>query len=87
MGPYARVTLDFSRPGKPTDNSFIESLIGNSAPSVSTPTGSSTSTRRDENARLGVETTTRCSRTARSAIKCLQCFMGGAGHPGHRTAR
>jgi hypothetical protein len=41
-----------------------------------TRTGSSASTRRGENARLGVETTTRCAHTPRSATKCLRRFMG-----------
>ncbi len=34
------VTLDFSRPGKPTDNAFIEAFNGASGRSASTPTGS-----------------------------------------------
>jgi transposase InsO family protein len=42
------VMLDFSRPGKPTDNAFIESFNIVHC-----------STMRGENARLGVETTTR----------------------------
>ena len=52
------VTLDFSRPGKPTDNAFIESFNGKfrteclNAHLVHDPR-----TTADENARLGVETT------------------------------
>src|SRR5438874_1115262 len=42
------------------------------------PTGSSASTRRSENARLGVETTTRCEHTA---TKCLRRFIGRRATP------
>src|SRR5689334_12343238 len=40
------------------------------------PIGSSASTRRGENAKLGVETTTRYDRTARSTTNCPSCFIG-----------
>jgi transposase InsO family protein len=53
------VTLDFSRPGKPTDNAFFESLNGKFRAECLNANCFSASTRRGENARLGVETTTR----------------------------
>ena len=34
------VTLDFSRPGKPTDDAFIEAFDAASGPNACTPTGS-----------------------------------------------
>jgi len=70
------VTLDFSRLGKPTDNAFIESLNGKFRAERLNANWSSASTRRSERARLGVETTTRCARTAPSATKCLRRFIG-----------
>jgi putative transposase len=69
------VTLDLSRPGKPTDNAFIESMNGKfRAECLNTNWFITLDT--DENARLGVETTTRFGRTAQSATKCPSCFIG-----------
>src|SRR5215212_4842805 len=48
------------------------------------PIGSSSSTMHAENARLGVETTTRCARTAGSATKYLRCFIGQLAIPARR---
>lgn len=51
------VTLDFSRPGKPTDNAFIESFNGKFRAECLTRTGSSASTRHEQNAVLGSKCT------------------------------
>ena len=63
------VTLDFSRPGKPTDNAFIETFNGKFRAECLNAHWFMSSTMRGENARLGVETTTRSDLTARSATK------------------
>jgi putative transposase len=63
------VMLDFSRPGKPTDNAFIESFNGKFRAECLNAHWFMSSTMRDENARLGVETTMRSDRTARSATE------------------
>ena len=64
------VTLDFSRPGKPTDNAFIESFNGKfRAECLNAHWFMSLDDARVENARLGVETITRRDPTARSATK------------------
>jgi putative transposase len=61
------VTLDFSRPGKPTDNALAESFNGKFRVECLTRIGSWGSTMRGENARLGVETITNSDLTARTA--------------------
>jgi transposase InsO family protein len=62
------VILDFSRPGKPTDNAFIESFNGKfRAECLNAHWFMSLETTRVEYATLGVETITRRDRTARSA--------------------
>ena len=53
------VTLDFSRPGKPTDNAFIEAFNGRFRAECLMPTQS-------KSWRLGVDTTTRNGHMARS---------------------
>jgi SAM-dependent methyltransferase len=70
------VTLDFSRPGKPTDNAFVESLNGKFRAVCLNANWFLSLDEARRNARLGVETTTRCARTAQSATKCLRCFLG-----------
>jgi transposase InsO family protein len=54
------VTLDFSRPGKPTDKAFIESLNGKFRAEHLNAHWFRGSTRGSENARLGVEILTPC---------------------------
>lgn len=70
------VTLDFSRPGKPTNNAFIESLNGKFRAECLNANWFLTSTKHVENARLGVETTTRCVHTVPLATKCRWSFIG-----------
>jgi putative transposase len=63
------VALNFSRPGTPTDNAFIESINGKfRAECLNQRWFLEASTTRPENAKLGVETTMRCDHIARSAI-------------------
>ena len=59
--------LDFSRPGKPTDNAFIESFNGKFRAECLNAHWFMSLDDAAENARLGVETTTRFDHTARSA--------------------
>src|SRR5580692_7736438 len=47
--------------------------------------GGKRTTRRAENARLGVETTTRCVRTAPSETKCLRRFIARPATPASRS--
>lgn len=61
------VTLDFSRPGKPTDNSFIESLNGCQGGVPECPLVHGPRRRAVEMRRLGVRITTRFDPIARSA--------------------
>jgi putative transposase len=63
------VTLDFSRPGKPTDNAFIESFNGKFRTECLNANWFLSLDEARQNARLGVGTTTRCAHTARSATK------------------
>src|SRR5690606_30265669 len=64
------VVLDFSRPGKPTDNSFIESFNGKfRAECLNIHLFMSLDDAR-QNWRIGVETITSSGPTARSAITC-----------------
>ena len=60
------VTLDFSRPGKPTDNAFIEAFNGRLRAECLNPTGSFPLPTRGKSWRLGAGTTTRTDPTARS---------------------
>ena len=63
------VMLDFSRPGKPTDNSFIESFNGKfRAECLNTHWFMSLDDAR-RRWRIGVETTTRSGHIARSATR------------------
>ena len=78
------VTLDFSRPGKPTDNAFIESLNGKFRAECLNANWFLSLDEARRNARLGVETTTRSGRTVRSATKCLRCFTGQPATPARR---
>jgi hypothetical protein len=75
------VTLDFSRPGKPNDNDFIESLNGKFRAECPNANWFLSLDEAREHARLGVETTMRCAHTARSATKCLRRFIGGPAIP------
>jgi putative transposase len=61
------VTLDFSRPGKPTDNAFIESLNGTFRAECLNAHWFMSLDDARANARLGVETTMRFVHTVRSA--------------------
>ena len=63
------VVMDFSRPGKPTDNAFAEASTAASEPSCPAPTGSSAWPTPGPNPRLGGESTTRYDRMAPSAGK------------------
>ena len=64
------VALDFSRPGKPTDNAFVESFNGKVRdPNASTRTGSPPWRMPSQNARLIGETTTKRDHIVPSAIK------------------
>lgn len=58
-----RVTLDFSRPGKPTDNAFVESFNGRCATNASTRTGSCLWTTPGPRSRRGGRTSTRADLT------------------------
>jgi len=69
------VPLDFSRPGKPTDNAFIESFNGKFHAECLNAHWFIASTMRDENARLGVETTMRRDRIARSATESRSSWL------------
>ena len=80
------VTLDFSRPGKPTDNSFIESFNGKFRAECLNANWFLSSTRRVKNARLGVETITTCVRIDRSAIKRRESFIRHPATPASRPA-
>jgi putative transposase len=80
------VTLDFSRPGKPTANAFIESLNGKFRAECLNANWFLSLDEARENARLGVETTTRSDRTVRSATKCLRCFTGRPAIPARRPS-
>jgi putative transposase len=64
--------LDFSRPGKPTDYAFIESLNGKFRAECLNAHWFMSSTTPLGNARLGAETTTMSDHTARSATTCRQ---------------
>jgi Integrase core domain len=68
-GYQRSATLDFSRPGKPTDKAFIESFNGKFRGESLIAHWFMSLDERAENARLGVETTTRKRLTARSAKK------------------
>lgn len=61
------VTLDFSRPGKPTDNAFAESFNGKVRAECLNTAGSCPSTTPVQNARLGVGTIMNIVPTARLA--------------------
>jgi hypothetical protein len=61
------VTLDFSRPGKPTDNAFVESFNADCATSASTPTGSCRWRTLQPRSRPGGGTITRAVLTRRLA--------------------
>jgi putative transposase len=63
------VTLDFSRPGKPTDNAFIESFNGKFRAECLNAHWFMSLDDAHRNTRLGVETITRSDLTARSATK------------------
>jgi len=80
------VTLDFSRPGKPIDNAFIESLNGKFRAECLNANWFLSLDEARRNARLGVETITRSDRTARSATRCLRCFTGQPAIPARRLS-
>ena len=81
-----RVPLDFSRPGKPTDNAYIESFNGKfRAECLNANWFLSLSTRRGKNARLGVETITTFVRIARSAAKRRGSFIPRSAIPASRA--
>jgi len=70
---YARgVELDFSRPGKPTDNAFIESLNGKFRVECLSAHWFLNLPTRSENASVDAETTMTFVRTVRSATKRRQ---------------
>ncbi|SCB53401.1 putative transposase [Bradyrhizobium yuanmingense] len=62
------VTLDFSRPGKPTDNAFIEAFNGRFRAECLNATGSCLLRTPSKRWRLGADTTTKSGPIARSAI-------------------
>ena len=61
------VTLDFSRPGKPTDNAFVERSTAACATSASTPTGSCRSRTPGPRSKPGGASTMRAALTNRLA--------------------
>jgi hypothetical protein len=63
------VTLDFSRPGKLADNVFVGSFNGKFCAECLNAHWFMSLNDARENARLGVETTTRSDLTARSATE------------------
>jgi putative transposase len=66
------VTLDFSRPGKPTDNAFIEAFNGRFRAECLNAHSSVLPTRR-KRWRIGADTTMRNVPTDRSAISRRSC--------------
>jgi Integrase core domain len=80
------VTLDFSRPGKPTDNAYVESFSGKFRSECLNANGSSASTSRGENAKVGVETITTFVRIAPSAANRRESFIRGSATPTSRAA-
>ena len=74
------VVLDFSRPGKPTDNAFIEAFNGrfraeclNQHWFLTIADAAEPKVREAKSWRLGVDTTTRNGHTARSATRSRSC--------------
>ncbi len=80
------VTLDFSRPGKPTDNAFVESFNGKIRAEASTRTGSYRWTMPGQNARLIGESTTRNDHTAPSATRPRWSSQKAIGQPSQPVA-
>jgi len=73
------VTLDFSRPGKPTDNGFIEAFNSKLRAEFLNAHWFLTLRIRAKRWRLGVDTPTRIVRTVRSDITCrLPCIISEA---------
>ena len=74
------VTLDFSRPGKPTDNGFIEAFNSkmraeclNAHWFLTLADAAEPKVREAKSWRLGVDTTMRNGHTARSATRSRSC--------------
>jgi Integrase core domain len=80
------VTLDFSRPGKPTDNAFIESLKGKFRVECLNTNWSSASPKHGKNARLGVGTTMRSVRIS-IGNQVPAVLHRSAGNPGQSADR
>ncbi len=89
---YAKgVTLDFSRPGKPTDNAFAEAFNSSAraecmnARWLLTLADARDPKGREANCwRLGADTTTRSGRTAPSATRCRSRCRNSAEQPARR---
>ena len=83
---YARgVTLDFSRPGKPTDNAFAEAFNSRVRAECMNAHWFLTLADRSKSWRLGADTTTRIARTGQSATsrrsRCRTRVTHPARHP------
>jgi transposase InsO family protein len=80
------VMLDFSRPGKPTDNAYIESFSGKFRTECLNTNWFLSLDEARQNARLGVETITTFVRIARSAEKRRGSFIRLPTTPASRAA-
>ena len=80
------VTLDFSRPGKPTDNAYIESFNGKFRTECLNTNWFLSLDEAREKCELGVETITTFVRIARSAAKPRESFIRRPATPASRAA-
>ena len=84
---YTRgVTLDFSRPGEPTDNAFIVSFNGRFRAECLNQHWFMSLNDAVRNAALGAETTMRCDRIAPSATSRLYRWSTGQRYMAQRHA-